>query len=72
MLSDSEKKLLVWALDCALTERQKVSMLKYGSVLKAAKDALQDPAVRDRVLGIIEIFSPEKAEEIRDFLNTKK
>ncbi len=71
MITDQEKKLLLWALDCALTERQKVGLLKIGQVTSAAQQALRDPVVQDRVLGIVEIFSPEKANEIRDFLKTK-
>jgi hypothetical protein len=71
MLSDSDKTLLAWALDCALTERDKVGMLKVASVLKAGKQALQEPAIQESVLGLIEMLSPKQAQDIREFLKQK-
>ncbi len=67
-ISDKDKALLAWALDCALTERQKVGMLKYSNVMAAAKNALQDQTVQDRVCDIVQLLSPETADDIRDFL----
>jgi hypothetical protein len=71
MLTDVEKKLLAWALDCALTERDKVGLLKKLDVMKAAQKALRDPDIKEQVLGMVELLSPDTAKNIREFLKNK-
>lgn len=68
MLNPETKRLLAWALDCALTERDKVGILKTGQVMKAAKEALQEPEVSEQVCKLVDIFDPLKAQDIRSFL----